>query len=873
MNDETVDDGISILGARENNLKNISLTIPRDKMTVITGLSGSGKSTLAFDTIYAEGQRRYVEGLSAYARNFLDQFKKPEVDSITGLSPAIAIDQKSVSHSPRSTVGTVTEVYDFLRLMFAKVGVPHCPTHHIPVESQTPQAIVDDIYKMSEGAKFLVLAPMAIGKKGEFHNEFEKWLKKGFVRAKVDGQYIELEGAKKLAKTKAHDIDLVVDRLILKKDIRRRLSESVQNAIAQSDGHVVIELVTGERKSYSIHSACPECGFSFPNIEPRFFSFNNPRGACESCHGLGTLDLEEQLDEDGETRRFAETTKYSYKGKARPKTDEDDESNEEDLDILDLSVCSACKGTRLKPESLSVLIDGKNIAQYAALASSDLQGALKKIHFAQRDRAIAEKILEQILSRLDYLVRVGVGYLSLDRSTRTLSGGESQRIRLASQVGSSLIGVLYVLDEPSIGLHPRDHDRLLEILKDLRDLGNTVLIVEHDEDTILAADEVIDIGPRAGVLGGNVMAKGSPSQIAKDPKSLTGQYISGKISIPTPAVRRVGNGQTLKLFDAHGNNLKHVDLQIPLGTLTTVTGVSGSGKSTLIIDTLYKTLANHFYKSGWTPAAHGKIEGLDLIDRVIEINQKPIGRTPRSNPATYTGLLPMIRDLYSQLPESKMRGYKPGRFSFNVKGGRCEACQGAGMVKVEMHFMSDVFVLCDVCQGQRYNRETLAVRYRDKSISDVLNMSVEEALEFFQNHKLIHRKLETLHRTGLDYMKLGQSSTTLSGGEAQRVKLARELSKRATGKTFYILDEPTTGLHFADVAKLIDLLHDLVEQGNTVVVIEHNLDVIRCSDHVVDLGPDAGHAGGQIIAEGTPEQLMKNKNSVTGKYLLRSFKQ
>jgi excinuclease ABC subunit A len=867
------DDGITVIGARENNLKDITLSIPRNKMTVITGLSGSGKSTLAFDTIYAEGQRRYVEGLSAYARNFLEQLKKPEVDSITGLSPAIAIDQKSVSHSPRSTVGTVTEIYDFLRLLFARVGKPHCPTHNIPVESQTPQVIVDDIMNLPEGTKFMVLAPMASGKKGEFLNEFQKWLKKGFVRAKVDGEFIELESAKKLAKTKTHDIDLVIDRLILKKDIRRRLSESVQNAITQSQGHVVIELINGQRKSYSIHSACPTCGFSFPNMEPRYFSFNNPRGACTECHGLGTLDIEEHenIGEEGEAKKV-QGVSYTVKKKRPVGTEEDPtEDSDDDLSLVDLSICPACQGSRLKPETLSVFIQGKNIAQFASLAATDLIHELKHLKFSNRDAAIAEKIIEQIQSRLDYLIRVGVGYLSVDRSTRTLSGGESQRIRLASQVGSSLVGVLYVLDEPSIGLHPRDHDRLLEILKDLRDLGNTVLIVEHDEDTIMAADHVIDIGPRAGVLGGAVIASGTPDEVANNPKSVTGAYLSGRIPVVKRTERRQGHGLNLELLGAKGNNLNNVDLKVPLGTLTTITGVSGSGKSTLIIDTLYKALANHFYSSGWSPAPHKTIKGLEHLDRVIEINQKPIGRTPRSNPATYTGLFPLIRDLYSQVPEAKMRGFKPGRFSFNVKGGRCEGCQGAGMVRVEMHFMSDVFVLCDVCGGQRYNRETLTVRYRDKTIADVLNMSVEEALEFFKNHAVIHRKLETLHKTGLDYIRLGQSSTTLSGGEAQRIKLAKELSKRATGRTFYILDEPTTGLHFADVSKLIDLLQGLVDQGNTVVVIEHNLDVIGASDHVIDLGPDAGRLGGSIVAEGTPEQISKTSKSVTGQYMKKYF--
>jgi excinuclease ABC subunit A len=855
-------DGIVIKGAREHNLRDLNLKIPRNKITVVTGLSGSGKSSLAFDTIYAEGQRRYVESLSAYARNFLEQMKKPEVDSVTGLSPAIAIDQKSVSNNPRSTVGTVTEIYDYMRLLFAKIGVPECPTHKIPVSSQTPQQILEDILRKEASTKFYVLAPMAQGKKGEFLAEFQKWAKKGFVKAKVDGQFIELEKAQKLAKTRAHDIDLVVDQLVIKENVRTRLAESINTALSLADGRVVIESTGGDRTTYSMHSACPICGFGFPELEPRLFSFNNPRGACGTCNGLGTLDLvEEEQYSYGDDGKVLEKVRYRYKDEKKI-SDEDEEVEE-----LDFSVCPDCHGTRLKPESLNIRIQERNISELSDLSCVELRDWSANLQTSSKNKLIADKINKQILSRLDYMIRVGCGYLSLNRSARTLSGGEAQRIRLATQVGSSLIGCLYVMDEPSIGLHPRDHHRLLQIIGELKDRGNTILLVEHDEDTMRFADYIIDLGPRAGKLGGQLMAEGTPEEIEGNKNSVTGRYLSGELRIAPPKQRRPGNGLKLSLKGASGNNLQDVDLNIPLGTFTAVTGVSGSGKSTLIIDTLYKILAQRFYDNSAQPSSYKEIKGLENIDKVIDINQRPIGRTPRSTPATYVGLFPLIRDLFANLPESKLRGYTPGRFSFNVKGGRCETCQGHGQIRMEMHFLADVFVQCDVCNGARYNRETLAIKYNHKSIADVLAMNVEEALEFFQNHSIIRRKLETLHRVGLDYMTLGQSSTTLSGGEAQRVKLSKELSKRGTGKTLYILDEPTTGLHFEDIKKLVELIQELTDQGNTLLVIEHNLDVIKCADHIIDLGPDGGKGGGRIVATGTPEEIAKVPDSETGKFL------
>jgi len=866
-------DFITVVGAREHNLKNLRVQVPKNKITVFTGLSGSGKSSLAFDTIYAEGQRRYIESLSSYARNFLEQLKKPEMDSITGITPAIAIDQKSVGTNPRSTVGTVTEIYDYLRLLFARVGEPLCPQHKLPVTSQSPQQILEDIVRNLNGKKFYLLAPMAQGKKGEFLNEFQKWAKKGFVKAKVDGAFIDLEKANKLAKTKAHNIDLVVDQIIMNESMKARLSESIHLALSMAHGNVVVETLKEERFNYSIHSTCPSCGFSFPNLEPRLFSFNNPRGACLTCHGLGTLDLieEEQYDEGEVGGRKLQNIKYHIvKSAAKPGSSESSSEveNEEEEFEIDLTACPDCNGSRLRPEARNVIFCSKNISELSQLSAKELFSWFQNLPKQKtKTNLVAEKIITQIMQRLDYLIRVGTGYLSVDRPAVTLSGGEAQRIRLASQVGSSLIGVLYVMDEPSIGLHPRDHHRLLEIIKELKDRGNTILLVEHDEDTIRSADFIVDLGPRAGSLGGEITAQGTCDEIMRNPRSLTGQYLSGTKRIEIPNKIRSGNGHSINLIGARGNNLKSVNLILPLGKFIAVTGVSGSGKSTLIIDTLYRVLAQKLYKSTAQPKPFDHVNGIDKIDKVIDINQKPIGRTPRSTPATYVGLFPLIRDLFAQLPEAKVRGYKPGHFSFNVKGGRCEACLGHGQVRIEMHFLSDVYVQCDTCQGRRYSREILNIKFKNKSIADVLEMTVGEATDFFRNQASIHRKLETLHRVGLDYMTLGQSSTTISGGEAQRVKLSKELSRRGTGATLYILDEPTTGLHFDDIRKLVEILHELVDQGNTLLVIEHNLDVVKCADHIIDLGPDGGDEGGMIVGEGDPRTFCNTVKSETARFL------
>lgn len=872
--EKTQADGVIVKGAREHNLKNIDVFFPRNKISVITGLSGSGKSSLAFDTVFAEGQRRFLESLSTYARQFVEQMKKPEVDSIIGLSPAVAIDQKSVATNPRSTVGTVTEAYDYLRLLYARVGTPHCPIHHVAVESRRPQDILEDMMARGKGTKLVILAPMARGEKGEYLAEFQKWGKKGFTRARVDGEWMELSEPKRLHKHKAHDIDLLIDRVVVSEESKNRLRESLNVALTLTDGIVVIE-DGAKRDLYSIHNACPECGFSFPELEPRFFSFNSPKGFCDTCKGLGTLDfVEEEREESGgkDAPQWKKTIWSLKEAKKNKKSDaKGDDGEEEGVDEYSLTVCPDCKGQRLKPEVLSVTLGEKNISEVSDYSMEEMISWLKGMKLSTTQKKLAEKVVEQLILRLEYLEKVGAGYLSLSRPTRTLSGGEGQRIRLASQVGSGLIGVLYVLDEPSIGLHPRDHDRLLSILQEIRDRGNTIIMVEHDEESIMTADHVIDMGPRAGRLGGELLAVGTPAEILKNKNSITGHYLSGEKRIHKPAARRKGNGHFLEMLGASGNNLHDVNLRIPLGTFVGITGVSGSGKSTLIIDTLYRTLAQHFNDSSHRSAPFKEIKGLEHLDKVLEINQKPIGRTPRSVPSTYVQLFPMIRDLYAGLPESKIRGYGPGHFSFNVKGGRCEVCQGHGMKRIEMHFLSEVYVECESCLGARYNREVLNIKFKNKSIADVLAMSVQEAFEFFEHHRLIKRKLQTLLDVGLDYMTLGQSSTTLSGGEAQRVKLSRELSKKDTGRTLYILDEPTTGLHFEDVAKLVSLLQFLVDQGNTVVVIEHQMDVIQACDHVIDLGPEGGNKGGYIVAEGTPEDVAKVKKSVTAPYIQRAL--
>jgi excinuclease ABC subunit A len=927
---------ITIKGACEHNLKCIDVAIPRDKLVVITGLSGSGKSTLAFDTIYAEGQRRYVESLSAYARQFLEQMEKPDVESIEGLSPAISIEQKTTSRNPRSTVGTVTEIYDYLRLLFARIGQPHCHECGKPITAQTVSQMVDRIMALPEGTKLQLLAPMIRGRKGEYKKELQQLRKEGFTRVVVDGVALELSDEIELDKKKKHDIEIVVDRVVVKEGIARRLADSLETALGHADGLVVAQIVDGERLTFSEKFACTDCGISYPEIAPRMFSFNNPYGACPDCTGLGTrmyfdaelvvpnpdLSIREGAIAPWEKRlsgwyhltlealakaysfdittpfkelppKAQEVILHGSKGEKvefwweehgrrhtyhkefegvlnnleRRYRETDSDATREELEkYMNVMPCPTCHGARLKKEALHILVGDQNIQQVTALPIRDCLTFFDALALTDKEQEIARRILKEIRERLGFLVNVGLDYLSLDRTSGTLSGGEGQRIRLATQIGSSLVGVLYILDEPSIGLHQRDNERLLGTLRHLRDIGNTVLVVEHDEDTILAADHVLDMGPGAGVHGGEVVAQGTPQEIMADPASLTGRYLSGELSIAVPKKRRRPE-RHITVIGAAENNLKRIDVELPLGVMTCVTGVSGSGKSTLVIDTLHKVLSQRLYRSREKAGAVQEIRGLEHLDKVINIDQSPIGRTPRSNPATYTGVFGDIRDLFANLPESKLRGYKPGRYSFNVKGGRCEACSGDGILKIEMHFLPDVFVTCDVCHGARYNRETLEVLYKGKSIADVLGMTVEQALEFLGAIPRIKNKLKTLVEVGLGYITLGQSATTLSGGEAQRVKLAKELSRRATGRTIYILDEPTTGLHFADIAKLLDVLHRLVDAGNTIVIIEHNLDVIKTADWIIDLGPEGGDRGGQIVAAGTPEQVAKVTKSYTGKFL------
>jgi excinuclease ABC subunit A len=926
-------DRITVRGARQHNLKNIDVDIPRDKLTVITGLSGSGKSSLAFDTIYAEGQRRYVESLSAYARQFLDQLEKPDVDSVEGLSPAISIEQKTVARSPRSTIGTVTEIYDYLRLLFSSIGLPHCYQCGAAITRQSVDQILQSVLALPQGERVMILAPIVRGRKGEFKKELAKLARDGFIRARIDGELRSLDEEIRLDKRRNHSIEAVIDRLLIKAGINERLGESIRMALKLTNGAVLVSVIDGEEKLYSEKMACVNCGINVPPLEPRSFSFNSAYGACRHCHGLGTLLEIDQgklilnTDEIPERLPFlgpADKAGSAYLGSALlaviehfkviPKTPFRDLPKEvreaffnglsaqlkfrqglysyksywkgalpwlrERLnsppserirvaleEMVSPSVCRECEGRRLRSDSLAVRVGGRGIADYTSMTIEDAIKAFDQVKLNQREEKIAGLILREIKARLRFLETVGLGYLTLDRPSATLSGGEGQRIRLATQIGSQLRGVLYVLDEPSIGLHPRDNSRLLDTLSALRDLGNTVLVVEHDEETIRRADYVVDLGPGAGTHGGMVVAMGTPSDVANNPESITGLYIRGELKIPVPTQRRSPNGKAITVRGARHNNLKELDVSFPLGLLTVVTGVSGSGKSTLVADILYRALARNLYDSLLEPGAHESIEGLQHVDKVIEIDQSPIGRTPRSNPATYTGLFTPIRELYAMLPESRERGYKPGRFSFNVKGGRCEACEGEGMKRIEMNFLPDVYVLCDVCRGARYNRETLAVRYKGKSIAELLDATVEEALPLLENIPQIKPKLQTLLDVGLGYIKLGQSATTLSGGEAQRIKLAKELSKRATGRTIYILDEPTTGLHFADVHKLLDVLQRLVSLGNTVIVIEHNLDVIKSADFIIDLGPEGGAHGGRIVASGTPEEVAAVRRSHTGRVL------
>ncbi len=940
---------ISIRGAREHNLKNIDIDLPRDQLIVMTGLSGSGKSSLAFDTIYAEGQRRYVESLSAYARQFLEMMQKPDVDQIDGLSPAISIEQKTTSRNPRSTVGTVTEIYDYMRLLFARVGIPYSPATGLPIESQTVSQMVDRVMDLEEGTRLYLLAPMVRGRKGEYRKELAELMKKGFQRVKIDGTFHEIADAPALDKKFKHDIDVVVDRIVVRADIANRLADSFETALLIADGIAVAEFAdeqdeqgNARRLLFSEKFACPVSGFTISEIEPRLFSFNNPFGACPTCDGLGTtLAFEAELVVPDHTlslregavlpwaktgatspyyaqtlealcRHFKESMATPWQdlgedikhailfgtgktaiefvyddGARRYKADKPFEGvignierrwretesqwvREELSRYQSDHACEACGGFRLKPEALAVKIAGRQIGEITALSIRAAAEWFEDVpaKLTDKQNEIAYRILKEIRERLRFLNDVGLDYLTLSRSSGTLSGGESQRIRLASQIGSGLTGVLYVLDEPSIGLHQRDNARLLETLKHLRNLGNTVIVVEHDEDAILTADYVVDVGPGAGIHGGEVVAKGTPDEVLGNPHSLTGRYLTGDLAIPFPEVRRkISKTRRLKVIGARGNNLKNVTAEIPLGTFTCVTGVSGGGKSTFLIDTLFKSAARRLNGSRENPAPHDRIEGLEHLDKVIDIDQSPIGRTPRSNPATYTGAFTPICEWFAGLPEAKARGYQPGRFSFNVKGGRCEACQGDGVIKIEMHFLPDVYVTCDICKGKRYNRETLEVHFKTKSIADVLDMTVEEAAEFFSAVPAVRDKMETLARVGLGYIKVGQQATTLSGGEAQRVKLAKELSRRSTGRTLYILDEPTTGLHFHDVAKLLEVLHELVDQGNSVLVIEHNLEVIKTADWVLDLGPEGGDGGGEIVAEGRPEDIVKVEASYTGRFL------
>ena len=936
-------ENIIVKGARANNLKNIDVTIPRDKLVVMTGVSGSGKSSLAFDTIYAEGQRRYVESLSSYARMFLGQMDKPDVDYIEGLSPAISIDQKTTSKNPRSTVGTVTEIYDYLRLLWARAGTPHCPNCGKEIRQQTIDQIIDQVLALPEGTRIQVMAPVIRGKKGEHAKVFEDAKRSGYVRARVDGSLYELDEEIKLEKNKKHSIEIIVDRLIIRPDIRQRLTDSVETAAKLSGGLVIVNLLREEKDlSFSQNYACEDCGISMEELTPRMFSFNNPFGACPTCTGLGNqlkadpalmiqdggksiLDGAIQasgwnnIRGDGISRMYFDALSKKYKfsltepwnslsdeakniilygtkgetlelhydqprGKGvlkqafegicnnierRYKETQSDASRKELEELMSECPCPDCQGRRLRKGSLAVTVGEKNIYEFTTLSVEDALIWMDGLTLTEQQMLIADRILKEIRSRLGFLKSVGLGYLTLARSAGTLSGGESQRIRLATQIGSSLMGVLYILDEPSIGLHQRDNDKLLATLKNLRDLGNSLIVVEHDEDTMRSADYLIDIGPGAGVHGGQVVAAGTPAEVMANPDSLTGQYLSGKKKIEVPAVRRPGNGKVLKVIGAAENNLRHIDVEFPLGTFTVVTGVSGSGKSSLVNEVLFKRLGAELMRMKVRPGKCDRIEGMEYLDKVVNIDQSPIGRTPRSNPATYTGLFNDIRDLFASTQEAKSRGYGQGRFSFNVRGGRCEACSGDGLLKIEMHFLPDIFVPCEVCKGRRYNRETLEVRYKGKNIADVLDMTVDEALDFFSALPKLKKRLQTLQDVGLGYVKLGQPSTELSGGEAQRVKLATELSKQATGKTIYILDEPTTGLHSDDVRKLLEVLQRLVDAGNTVVVIEHNLDVIKCADHLIDLGPEGGDGGGTIVCTGTPEAVAACPASFTGQYLKR----